>query len=294
MSELKVGAAKWEFDMTQRECGDREGMTCNSCFQLAVCVCSPHRVCACVCEPGQTLWLTRGSHHCGRNCLLSTRLHWFHWGKMKREYPLDLTPHVILWLHILIDSWLCVLVLSWIAVSRLFGIFLLVSSGRLPPTYTFHFLDDVKDEREDRLGIPTEQTAPSQSHPFPSRLVSNRRVTDTSHFQDVRHIEFDITGSNIEWVMWNHFRHAILTMVYHVSLSTTQIWSEQERQLCVLYWDHCDKCINSNEMNVVCLVGIDPSLAVCCCCVGLLQVTLSWCFLVTHQRTYNSSVRCWG
>lgn len=77
-------------------------------------------------------------------------------------------------------------------------VFLLVSSGRLPPTYTFHFLDDVKDEREDRLRIPTEQTAPSQLHPFPSKLLSNRRVTDTSHFQDVRHIEFDITGSNIE------------------------------------------------------------------------------------------------
>uniref|UniRef100_A0A671UZG8 NADPH-dependent diflavin oxidoreductase 1 n=1 Tax=Sparus aurata TaxID=8175 RepID=A0A671UZG8_SPAAU len=55
------------------------------------------------------------------------------------------------------------------------------------------------DEREDRLRIPTEQTAPSQLHPFPSRLLSNRRVTDTSHFQDVRHIEFDITGSNIEF-----------------------------------------------------------------------------------------------
>lgn len=69
----------------------------------------------------------------------------------------------------------------------------------LPPTYTFHFLDNVKETTDDRLRIPTERTAPSQSCPFPSRLVSNKRVTDMSHFQDVRHIEFDITGSNIEF-----------------------------------------------------------------------------------------------
>lgn len=69
----------------------------------------------------------------------------------------------------------------------------------LPPTYTFHFLDDVKEKTEDRLRIPTEQTVPCQSHPFPARLVFNRRITDMSHFQDVRHIEFDITGSNIKF-----------------------------------------------------------------------------------------------
>ncbi|XP_070844454.1 NADPH-dependent diflavin oxidoreductase 1 [Chaetodon trifascialis] len=69
----------------------------------------------------------------------------------------------------------------------------------LPPTYTFHFLDNVNEMTDDRRRIPTERTAPSQSCPFPSRLVSNKRVTDMLHFQDVRHIEFDITGSNIEF-----------------------------------------------------------------------------------------------
>ncbi|XP_059213517.1 NADPH-dependent diflavin oxidoreductase 1 [Centropristis striata] len=69
----------------------------------------------------------------------------------------------------------------------------------LPPTFTFHLLDDVKKKTDDRLRIPTEQTVPTQSLPFPARLVFNRRVTDVSHFQDVRHIEFDITGSNIKF-----------------------------------------------------------------------------------------------
>uniref|UniRef100_A0A8D3CNC3 NADPH-dependent diflavin oxidoreductase 1 n=1 Tax=Scophthalmus maximus TaxID=52904 RepID=A0A8D3CNC3_SCOMX len=47
---------------------------------------------------------------------------------------------------------------------------------------------------------PVCQTVPvSQSHPFPARLVSNQRVTDPAHFQDVRHIEFDITRSDIKF-----------------------------------------------------------------------------------------------
>lgn len=69
----------------------------------------------------------------------------------------------------------------------------------LPPTYTFNFLNDVKEGIDNNQRTPMEQTVPVQDHPFPARLVFNRRVTDESHFQDVRHIEFDITGSNIEF-----------------------------------------------------------------------------------------------
>ncbi|XP_060923388.1 NADPH-dependent diflavin oxidoreductase 1 [Limanda limanda] len=60
----------------------------------------------------------------------------------------------------------------------------------LPPTYVFHFLDDVKEEAEPRL------RSPEQTQAFAARLVSNRRVSHVSHFQEVRLIEFDITGSN--------------------------------------------------------------------------------------------------
>uniref|UniRef100_A0A3Q4G9W5 NADPH-dependent diflavin oxidoreductase 1 n=1 Tax=Neolamprologus brichardi TaxID=32507 RepID=A0A3Q4G9W5_NEOBR len=70
---------------------------------------------------------------------------------------------------------------------------------RLPSTYTFHFLDDMQEKEEVQLRIPMDQTVPSQSHPFPARMVFNRRVTEPSHFQDVRHIELDVTGSNIEF-----------------------------------------------------------------------------------------------
>uniref|UniRef100_A0AAY5L430 NADPH-dependent diflavin oxidoreductase 1 n=1 Tax=Esox lucius TaxID=8010 RepID=A0AAY5L430_ESOLU len=41
--------------------------------------------------------------------------------------------------------------------------------------------------------------SPSPTHPFLAKVVFNERVTKASHFQDVRHIEFDITGSSIEF-----------------------------------------------------------------------------------------------
>lgn len=158
-----------------------------------------------VCEPGQTLWLTHGSHHFGGRCLLCTRLWmmWFHWGTMNREYYL--IWHSASLVACFTESLLCFFDFFVDPV----GLFLVLFHDRLPPTYTFHFLDSVNEKIEDRPRIPMEQTVPSQSHPFPSRLVSNKRVTDTSHFQDVRHIEFDITGSHIEWVMLNFFKRFI-------------------------------------------------------------------------------------
>uniref|UniRef100_A0A8D3AIA4 NADPH-dependent diflavin oxidoreductase 1 n=1 Tax=Scophthalmus maximus TaxID=52904 RepID=A0A8D3AIA4_SCOMX len=100
-----------------------------------------------------------------------------------------------------IDPWLALL---WEQVFALFptlsDVEALSEDEPLPPTYTFHFLDDVKEEADDQGRIPPQQTVPvSQSHPFPARLVSNQRVTDPAHFQDVRHIEFDITRSDIKF-----------------------------------------------------------------------------------------------
>ncbi|XP_046901451.1 NADPH-dependent diflavin oxidoreductase 1 isoform X1 [Hypomesus transpacificus] len=75
----------------------------------------------------------------------------------------------------------------------------LSDSEPLPPRYVFHLLGNAIEKASDRLRMPENETTPSQSNPFPARMVSNQRVTHTSHFQDVRHIEFDITGSNIEF-----------------------------------------------------------------------------------------------
>lgn len=74
-------------------------------------------------------------------------------------------------------------------------------SCRLPPRYVFHFLDDTTEEPVVKPMLAHGQAPPSSAHPFPARVVSNRRVTAPGHFQDVRHIEFDITDSNIQWVV---------------------------------------------------------------------------------------------
>uniref|UniRef100_A0A3Q4GF78 NADPH-dependent diflavin oxidoreductase 1 n=1 Tax=Neolamprologus brichardi TaxID=32507 RepID=A0A3Q4GF78_NEOBR len=99
-----------------------------------------------------------------------------------------------------IDPWFASF---WGKVSTLYptlsGMIPLREDEPLPSTYTFHFLDDMQEKEEVQLRIPMDQTVPSQSHPFPARMVFNRRVTEPSHFQDVRHIELDVTGSNIEF-----------------------------------------------------------------------------------------------
>ncbi|XP_068609056.1 NADPH-dependent diflavin oxidoreductase 1 [Brachionichthys hirsutus] len=99
-----------------------------------------------------------------------------------------------------IDPWLAAF---WEKVLTLYpslvDVIPLSEDELLPPTYTFHFLDSVKEKSQDRVIFHTEQNVPSKSSPFPSRLLSNRRVTDKSHFQDVRLIEFDITGSKMEF-----------------------------------------------------------------------------------------------
>ncbi|KAM9323499.1 NADPH-dependent diflavin oxidoreductase 1 isoform 2-T2 [Pholidichthys leucotaenia] len=98
-----------------------------------------------------------------------------------------------------IDPWL---VSFWEKVFALYpsltSVIPLREDEALPPSYMFHFLNNM-EEASDRLRIPSDQSVPSQSHPYPARMVFNRRVTEPSHFQDVRHIEFDITGANIEF-----------------------------------------------------------------------------------------------
>uniref|UniRef100_A0A8B9KN64 NADPH-dependent diflavin oxidoreductase 1 n=2 Tax=Astyanax mexicanus TaxID=7994 RepID=A0A8B9KN64_ASTMX len=69
----------------------------------------------------------------------------------------------------------------------------------LPPRYMFHFLDATTDKPVQKSHPPDDQGPPSAARPFPAQMVSNQRVTDLSHFQDVRLIDFDITGSNIQY-----------------------------------------------------------------------------------------------
>ncbi|XP_066516156.1 NADPH-dependent diflavin oxidoreductase 1 [Hoplias malabaricus] len=99
-----------------------------------------------------------------------------------------------------IDPWL---ISFWEKVLSLYpppaGLSPLPEEEPLPPRYVLHFLDDMTEKPLTKPLPPDNQALPSASRPFLARLVSNQRVTDPAHFQSVRHIEFDITGSNIQY-----------------------------------------------------------------------------------------------
>ncbi|XP_004416712.1 PREDICTED: NADPH-dependent diflavin oxidoreductase 1 isoform X2 [Odobenus rosmarus divergens] len=71
----------------------------------------------------------------------------------------------------------------------------------LPSKFTLHFLPvapRVCSEGQ-RMAGTEPQGPPSEQQPFLAPMVTNRRVTGPSHFQDVRLMEFDITGSGLSF-----------------------------------------------------------------------------------------------
>ncbi|XP_069333246.1 NADPH-dependent diflavin oxidoreductase 1 isoform X5 [Eulemur rufifrons] len=71
----------------------------------------------------------------------------------------------------------------------------------LPSRFALHFLREDPGTRseEQRAASPGSQGPPSELQPFLAPVVANQRVTGPSHFQDVRLIDFDITGSGISF-----------------------------------------------------------------------------------------------
>uniref|UniRef100_A0A670YNY4 NADPH-dependent diflavin oxidoreductase 1 n=1 Tax=Pseudonaja textilis TaxID=8673 RepID=A0A670YNY4_PSETE len=101
-----------------------------------------------------------------------------------------------------IDPWLLSL---WEKILALYplppGLCVISPDVLLPPKYTFQFLDEASGDLR-RAALQPEgalSDVPSERNPFCARMVSNERVTSESHFQDVRLLEFDITGSGIEY-----------------------------------------------------------------------------------------------
>ncbi|KAM3910991.1 NADPH-dependent diflavin oxidoreductase 1 [Leptodactylus fuscus] len=105
----------------------------------------------------------------------------------------DLGPDAV------VDPWLNDL---WDKILSLYplppGLSVLSDLITLPSKFSLRFLDKQvtacnASEREGSGDPPTEL------HPHHATLVTNQRVTAQEHFQDVRLIEFDITGSGIQY-----------------------------------------------------------------------------------------------
>ncbi|KAM4697047.1 NADPH-dependent diflavin oxidoreductase 1 [Rhinophrynus dorsalis] len=84
------------------------------------------------------------------------------------------------------------------------GLSVISDDVMLPPKFSLRFLDDEAAEMIDNIEIVPRETDPERSlptelHPFLAPLLSNQRVTAEDHFQDVRLVEFDITGSGIDF-----------------------------------------------------------------------------------------------
>ncbi|XP_006900668.1 PREDICTED: NADPH-dependent diflavin oxidoreductase 1 isoform X2 [Elephantulus edwardii] len=69
----------------------------------------------------------------------------------------------------------------------------------LPPKFTLKFLQGSPCTAEPCMPMKDPQGTPSELLPFLAPMLSNQRVTAPSHFQDVRLIEFDISGSGISF-----------------------------------------------------------------------------------------------
>nr|XP_019789288.1 NADPH-dependent diflavin oxidoreductase 1 isoform X4 [Tursiops truncatus] len=71
-----------------------------------------------------------------------------------------------------------------------------------PSKFTLKFLQEVPSTCSEELCVAgtDPQGPPSELQPFLAAMVTNQRVTGPSHFQDVRLIEFDITGSGVSFV----------------------------------------------------------------------------------------------
>ncbi|XP_036711415.1 NADPH-dependent diflavin oxidoreductase 1 isoform X4 [Balaenoptera musculus] len=70
-----------------------------------------------------------------------------------------------------------------------------------PSKFTLKFLQEVPSTCSEELCVTgtDPQGPPSELQPFLAPMVTNQRVTGPSHFQDVRLIEFDITGSGVSF-----------------------------------------------------------------------------------------------
>ncbi|KAM5298753.1 NADPH-dependent diflavin oxidoreductase 1 isoform 3-T3 [Ctenodactylus gundi] len=106
------------------------------------------------------------------------------------------------------------------------------SYANLPSKFILQLLPEAPSTslQELHTASPDPQQHPSESQPFLAPMVTNQRVTGPSHFQDVRLIEFDTTGSGISFVAGD---------VVHIQPSNSDTHVQQFCQVLGLDPDQC-------------------------------------------------------
>ena len=71
-----------------------------------------------------------------------------------------------------------------------------------PSRYKVEFVTTAPTDSMNGRAEQNSNSTYSQENPFPARLIDNQRVTAADHWQDVRLIRLDITGSGITCVTY--------------------------------------------------------------------------------------------
>ena len=95
----------------------------------------------------------------------------------------------------------------------------------LPPRYSFTITqteiseadkkcEDIRDSNKEEVEKrDSNDQVVSKDNPWKSVMVGNRRITSEEHFQDVRLVEFDVSGSGITYkpgdVVWIYPRSVV-------------------------------------------------------------------------------------
>lgn len=136
----------------------------------------------------------------------------------------DLGPDAV------VDPWLSTF---WDIVLRFYplppGLEIISSDILPPPRYKVIYVDSSMESQEPQVQKEPSESTYSSHHPFSAHLISNERVTAPDHFQDVRLVKFDISGSGIMFspgdvlmIQPSNQPHTVDEFLSHLHLDSTK------------------------------------------------------------------------
>lgn len=121
--------------------------------------------------------------------------------------------------------------------------------------------------REREGGVPLLKLLP---------LWANLRKVEENEWT-VTYWSVDLRGAVLSRSMKKPWNSSAFVYYYDVCRLFKELLSDSPVQMC---WQHCPDFPRHKSAAL--------------CCSGLVLVTWWWCIPVIHQKTFNSSVSCWG